>query len=373
MRIVLDTMGGDQAPQAQIKGAVQAARAYGCTVILVGPQDRIAAELARYDTTGLDLPIVDAPDSIGMEEHPAQAVRRKLASSHVVGLRLVRDGQADAFVSAGHSGATMAGALFVLGRLSNIDRPALAGFFPTLDKPVLVLDMGATTDCKPEYLLQFAQIGSVYAERAMGVRNPRIALLSNGEEANKGNKLVQEAHALLRESTLNFVGNAEPKDLLINKTCDVLVTDGFSGNLILKMGEAVVSFGARKIRNEFRRRLVLRVLLCLSPTLALAFLPGRGRWRGPVGALFGGLGLVAATLVPLLRVQHEIDYRAYGGVPLLGVKGVTIITHGKADAYTIQNAIRQADEVARAGIIAGMAAALEPASVNDTTNHRGLA
>lgn len=358
MRIVLDAMGGDHAPQELVKGAVLAARAYGCTVALVGPQARVAAELARYNTQDLDLPIIDAPDVIAMDEHPAQAVRRKTQSTHVVGLRLVRDGQADAFVSAGHSGATMAGALFILGRLPGIDRPALGGFFPTLHRPTLVLDIGATTDCKPEYLLQFAQMGSAYAERALGVRNPRVALLSNGEEDIKGDRLVQEAHQLLRESGLNFVGNAEPKDLLVYDACDVLVADGFVGNLMLKMGEALVSFGTRKIAGELRRNLGPRVALALLPTLLLALLPGRGRWRGPVGALCGSAGLLVTLLTPLLRVRRMTDYRAYGGAPLLGVKGVTIITHGKADAYAIQNSIRLATEAVASGTIVGMAEAV---------------
>lgn len=353
-RIALDAMGGDNAPQETVKGAVWAARANGCMVLLVGPRADIAAELARYNTTGLALSIVDAPDIIEMEEHPAQAVRRKPESSHVVGLRLVRDGQADAFVSAGHSGASMAGALFILGRLPGIERPALAGIFPTLHKPVLVLDIGATTDCKPEYLLQFAQMGSVYAERVLGISCPRVALLSNGEESTKGDKLVQEVHQLLRESRLNFVGNAEPKDLLVHGTCDVLVADGFVGNLILKMGESAVSFVAKKVKAEMMRDLLPRVLMGLLPTAVLTLLPGSGRWRAPAGMLLGGAGLLVAGLLPLLRVRRMTDYRAYGGALLLGVKGVTIIAHGRSDALAIMNAIRQAKAAVETGTIRGM-------------------
>lgn len=357
-RIVLDAMGGDHGPPETVKGAVRAARAYGCTVILVGARTRVAAELARYDTRGLDLPLVDAPDVIGMDEHPAQAVRRKPNSSHAVGLRLVRDGQADAFVSSGHSGASMAGALFILGRIPGIERPALAGIFPTLHKPVLVLDIGATTDCKPEYLLQFAQIGAVYAERAMGIPHPRIALLSNGEEETKGDKLVQDAHLLLRDSGLNFVGNAEPKDLMVNSICDVLVADGFVGNMILKMAEAVLSFAAKKAKAEMQRNLLPRLLLGLLPTAIVTLLPGRGRWRAPAGALLGSAGIIGSGLLPLLRVRRETDYRSHGGVPLLGVQGVTIIAHGKSDSFAIMNAIRQAKEAVESGTISGITEAV---------------
>ncbi len=358
IRIVLDAMGGDYAPQETIKGAVQAARSCGCTVILVGSQSVIAQQLARYDTTGLDLPIVDAPEVIRMDEPPAQAVRRKTKSSHVVGLRMVRDGAADAFVSAGHSGASMAAALFILGRLPGIERPALAGLFPTLHKPVLMLDIGATTDCKPGYLLQFAQIGSVYTALVRGVHNPRVALLANGEESTKGDRLVQEAHALLLESTLNFVGNAEPKDLLLHDMCDVLVTDGFVGNLVLKMGESVVSFATRKIKLELRRNLIQRLLVGLLPATVLTLWPGAGRWRAPAGALLGGAGLVTAGLLPLRQVRRVTDYRAYGGVPLLGVRGVTIIAHGKSDAFATMNAIRQAKEAVESGTLHAMAEAV---------------
>lgn len=357
MRIILDAMGGDHAPADPIRGAVLAARAYGCTVVLVGPRAALEAQLAHHDTAGLDLPIVDAPDVIGMDEHPAQAVRRKPASSHAVGLRLLRDGEGDAFVSSGHSGATMAGALFIVGRLPGVERPALAAIFPTLHRPLLVLDVGANTDCKPEYLAQFAAMGSVYAERAMGVREPRVALLANGEEDTKGDRLVQEAHALLRESRLRFVGNAEPKDVLVADACDVLVADGFVGNLFLKTSEATAKFALELTRKELGRNLAPRLLAGLAPAALPALLPGEGRWRGLAGALVGGAALIAALLVPPLRnVRSTVDYRSYGGAPLLGVKGVVIIAHGKSDALAMQNAIRQAKEAVEGDTIGAMRA-----------------
>jgi phosphate acyltransferase len=356
MRIVLDAMGGDHAPYIPVKGAVMAARAFGCTVVLVGPGEKIHKELSHYKTKGLDLPVVDTPDVIGMDEQPTQAVRRKPNSSHVVGLRMVRDGYADGFVSAGHSGASMAAALFVLGRLPGIHRPALVGFFPTLTGRgrVLTLDIGATTDCKPEYLLQFAQMGCVYAENTFGIQNPRVAILANGEEKSKGDKLVQEAHQLLLRTNLNFVGNAEPKHLLMHEVCDVLVCDGFVGNMVLKMGEATISFVKQKIKADMRRNLLHRLLVGLLPVAALTLLPGKERWRTPAGAVLGSVGLSGAVLYTLLHLRRETDHRIHGGAPLLGVKGVTIIAHGASDAIAIMNAIRQAKEAAEHGVIKGM-------------------
>jgi glycerol-3-phosphate acyltransferase PlsX len=368
MRIVLDAMGGDHAPHETIKGAVMAARAFDCTVVLVGPSDKITPELSRYDISGLDLPIVDTPEVIGMDEQAAQAVRKKTNSSHVVGMRLVRDGFAEAFVSAGHSGASMAAALFVLGRLPGIERPALVSTFPTLSGSVLILDVGATTNCKPEYLVQFAEMGSVYAERALGIENPRIALLSNGEEKSKGDKAVQEAHQLLLKSNLNFVGNAEPKHLLLHPMCDVLVCDGFVGNTALKMGEAVVAFIKAKIKSEMKHNLWQRVLLAMLPTLALFLLPGKGKWRAPAGALLGSSGIIGAgMLLPLMRLRRLTDYRTQGGAPLLGVKGITVIAHGSSDSYAVKNAIRTAREAVERGTIRGMVEAVNNEPVLERT------
>ncbi|HET9221613.1 MAG TPA: phosphate acyltransferase, partial [Roseiflexaceae bacterium] len=220
MRIVVDATGGDHAPEQPVRGAALAARELSCAITLVGPEAQVRAELAKIATDGIDITVIDAPETIEMDESPAQAVRRKERSPHVIGLRMVRDGIADAFVSAGHSGATMAGATLILGRIHDIERPALAVVFPARVRPILLLDVGATTDCKPEYLEQFAHMGSVYAERSLGYRRPRVALLANGEEDTKGDKLVQDAHALLRRSHLNFVGNAEPKDALVGGVCD---------------------------------------------------------------------------------------------------------------------------------------------------------
>jgi glycerol-3-phosphate acyltransferase PlsX len=359
MRIVLDAIGGDYAPREPVKGAVQAARAYGCTVLLIGPEAQITAELQRHNTRGLNLHVIDAPDVIGMDEHPAQAIRRKTNSSHIVGLRMVRDGKADAFVSAGHSGASMAGALLILGRLPGIERPALGTIFPGVkDPPPLLLDVGANTDCKPEYLLQFAQMGSIYAERMQGIANPRVALLANGEESSKGDKRVQEAHLLLLESDLHFVGNVEPKDLLMSHEYDVVVADGFIGNLMLKMGEATVSFVSKKTKEAMLQQVALRVLMGLAPAAALTLLPGSGRWRAIAGALLGSAGLAGAGLYPLVRMRRKMDYRVYGGVPLLGVKGVVVIAHGRSDALAISSAIRRAKETVESRTVQTIAEAV---------------
>jgi len=369
VRIVLDAAGGDYAPEQPVHGAVLAARALGCAIILAGPATEVRAELAKHPTGGLDLEVVDAPEIIGMEEHPASAVRRKTRSPHVVGLRMVRDGAADAFVSAGHSGATMAAATLVLGRIRGIERPALASIFPALDRPFLLLDIGATTDCKPEYLVQFAQMGGVYAEGALGITAPRVGLLANGEEESKGDRLVREAHALLRNSALNFVGNVEPKDALIGGACDVLVCDGFVGNLFVKQAEAVVKLAQELIVGEVRRHLPRALLPGLLPAGLLVAL-GRGgmRWGGLLGMLGAAPALLGSVLVPpLLRVRRKADYRSYGGAPLLGIKGVAIIAHGKSDAAAVMNAIRQAQEAVERGTVTGIAQTIS--LPQDVTEH----
>lgn len=351
MRIVIDALGGDHAPQQPILGALQAARELGCGLIFVGPEARIHSELAQHSTHGLDISVIDAPEVIGMDEHPALAVRRKQRSAHVVGLRLVRDGSAAAFVSAGHSGATMAGATLILGRIPGVERPALATVFPSVERPILLLDVGANTDCKPEYLLQFAHMGSEYAERLLGYHTPRVALLANGEEDTKGDRLVQESHALLRHSSLNFVGNAEPKDALVNGVCDVLVCDGFVGNLFLKQAEATVRLVAELALNATRRSLGLNLLPGVLPA-GLLLASRSTRLGGLLGMVAAAPALVGSVLIPAVkRLRQVADYRSYGGAPLLGLKGVAIIAHGKSDAAAIASAVRQARDAVLCGAV----------------------
>lgn len=319
MRIALDAMGGDHAPAAAIAGAVAAARDWGMDVALVGRPETIGAELARHETQGLGLSIVEARDVIGMEESAAQAARRKPESSIHVALRLVKSGAAVGMVSAGNSGAVMAAALFVLGRIPGIERPAIATLLPSATGRMLLIDAGANTDPKPYQLVQFGEMASVYMELAHAIRRPRVGLLSNGEEPSKGNELVLETHPLLAASGLNFVGNVEGKDITEGHA-DVVVTDGFTGNVALKLSEGVVSLLLGFIREELTGRFVSRLL--------------------------------AAGLRPSFqRIARRLDYREGGGAPLLGVDGVTIIAHGRSDALAIKNAIRVAHEAAASGAI----------------------
>ncbi len=321
MRIVLDAMGGDNAPGETVAGAVQAAREYGIEVILVGRENEVKAELYKHQIEGLKLPVINATEVIEMEEHPALAVRRKKDSSVMVGLRMLEKGEADAFVSAGHSGATMAGAtLGAPGRIKGVDRPALATIFPAKDGAVLVLDVGANTEVKPEYLAQFAQMGSIYFERIFKRAKPRVGLLSNGEEESKGTLLVQETHQLLKQTPgINFIGNVEGKDVP-EGIADVVVTDGFTGNVFLKTAEGV----AASILGALKKELTSSTL---NKLLALGLKPAFG------------------------RIRKNLDYEEYGGAPLLGINGIVIITHGRIKAKGIKNAIRVANEVAQNGTV----------------------
>ena len=341
VRVALDAMGGDNAPGQIVLGAVQAAREYGIGVYLVGREDAIRGELARYDTQGLDLPIIHTDEVIEMDEHPASAVRRKKNASMTLALQQVRDGAALGAVSAGNSGAMMAASLFALGRVSGVDRPALGGLFPTRDNVCLVIDIGANTDCKPEYLLQFALMGSIYIERIFSVPSPRVGLLANGEEETKGNEQVQQAHRLLKANAatlgLNFIGNVEGRDIPAGGA-DVVVCDGFVGNVVLKLSEGLAE-----------------TLLGMLRAQMTSSLPSK---------------LAAAVLRPGLRkVIKRLDYAEYGGVPLLGVKGSAIISHGRSNARAIKNALRVARQTAEtnvAGAIAEGLTKLQPQSSNPT-------
>lgn len=319
MKIVLDAMGGDYAPPVAVEGAVMVAREYGAEVILVGREDEVRAELSKHDTADLSLPIVHASQVIEMEEHPATAVKAKKDSSMVVGMELVKRGEADAFVSAGNSGGVMAAALFRLGRIRGIKRPALSGLYPTAKGFCVLLDIGANTDCKPEYLLQFANMGSVYAERVLSIEKPSVGLVSNGEEETKGSILVQEAHQLLKKSDLNFIGNVEGKDIPAGMA-DVVVTDGFTGNVIAKLSEGLGGLLKSLIEEEIKA----------SPLTAIG-------------------GLLAKPAFS--RVSKRTDYTEYGGAPLLGVDGVVIIAHGRSNAKAIKNAILVAKRAVERGML----------------------
>jgi phosphate acyltransferase len=327
VRVALDAMGGDNAPGEIVLGAVQAAREYGMGVYLVGREEAIRAELAKHDTSGLDLPIIHTDEVIEMDEHPANAVRRKKNASMTLALQLVRDGKALGAVSAGNSGAMMAAALFTLKRIEGVDRPALGGVFPTKDAACLVIDMGANADCKPEFLLQFALMGSIYMERIFGVSSPRVGLLANGEEETKGNQLVQDTHQLLKANAatlgLNFTGNVEGRDIPAG-SADVIVCDGFVGNVVLKLSEGLAETLIGLLRTQMTST--------LSSKLAGAVLrPG------------------------LRRVFQRLDYAEYGGVPLLGVNGSAIISHGRSKAKAIKNALRVARQTAETNVAGAIA------------------
>jgi glycerol-3-phosphate acyltransferase PlsX len=252
VRIALDAMGSDAAPRTEVAGALLALKDLGSdvTILLVGERAAIEAEIEAADATDRDgLQIVHAPDRITSSDSPASAVRRKPESSIAVGLRLQQDGKADAFVSAGSTGAVMAGSLLLLDRLPGVDRPAIGTMIPTVRGPILMLDAGANVDCKPQHLVQFAKLGNIYAKDLMGLERPRVGLLNIGEEAAKGNEVSLETYAILSESELEFVGNVEGSDI-IRGTCDVLVCDGFVGNVLLKFYESVAAYLIRLLRSD---------------------------------------------------------------------------------------------------------------------------
>ena len=309
MHIAVDAMGGDHGPSVIVPGALAGAREHKCGLILTGNESAIHAELAKHDVAGIDIQVIHTTESIEMSDHPAQAIRRKQDNPISVALHCVKDGRAGAAVSAGNSGAMMAGALMVLGRIAGIDRPAITGGVPNASGGhTIVVDLGAVTDPKPLNMVQQAMMADVYARTVLGIQNPRIGLMANGEEESKGNALVQAVHPMLRElEGINFVGNIEGPDVL-NGRVDVVVADGFTGNVMLKSIEGTASMLMQLIREE----------LTASPVRKMA----------------------AAILKPAFRsVARKLDYASVGGAPLLGVDGAVIISHGKSSEEAIKNAV----------------------------------
>lgn len=301
MRIALDAMGGENAPQEVVRGALEATREQAVEVVLVGKRSAIEPELEKHRA---DLAIVDASEVVGFDEHPVHAVRDKQDSSIVVGINLLKQGDASAFVSAGNTGAVMAAATFTLKRIEGIERPALGFLFILPWHSVLLIDIGANADCKPSQLVQFARMGSIYMERIYGLESPRVGLVSNGEEEIKGNLLVRETHQLLKNTNLNFIGNVEGNDISHN-VADVFVTDGFTGNVLLKTGEGIGEMVVLSLHQALARVPLLRMIVQRSI-------------RGAI---------------------HALDYAEHGGVPLLGVNGNVIIAHGHSEAKAIKSAI----------------------------------
>jgi glycerol-3-phosphate acyltransferase PlsX len=314
MIIAIDAIGGEYAPHETVKGAIKAAQEYEVDITLVGNKTMLHVLCSRY-LNKLDINIIEASEVIGSHESPVKAIRGKPNSPIVVGTRLVKEGLADAFVSAGNTGAVFAAALFNLGKIKGIDRPAICSLLGiTTAEPVLLIDAGANADCRPGHLVQFARLGAIYCQQIIGISIPRIGLLSNGEEETKGSQLVKETHQLLKMTNLNFVGNIEGQDIPTRKA-DVIVTDGFTGNIVLKtiegMGDTFVN-SLRQVGHVFSNAYRLQ-----------------GR------ALLQDLGLA-----------KRVDYREYGGACLLGINGTVIITHGRSQAKAIKNAIGLAKQTA---------------------------
>lgn len=322
MKIAVDAMGGDHAPSEIVKGAIEAAQENRIQIVLVGDTTIIQPLLQNHPSANSQISLVNAPEVITPEEHPTKAVRTKRHSSIIVGLNMLRHGEASAFVSAGSTGAIVSASVFVLGKINGVERPALTILLPTPSSLSLLLDVGANADCKPAFLVNFAQLGKIYMEKVFNIKNPRVGLLTTGEEKMKGNRLCRESHKLLAASTLNFVGNVEGKDIA-RGLVDVIVTDGFTGNMVLKviegLGEIIFDFFEQILTSETRFR-----------ETAPLFKPVLGAFA------------------------KKLDYSEQGGAPLLGVNGNVIVAHGRSRAKAIKNAIYLAHRTAELKVAEAM-------------------
>jgi len=313
IKIAVDAMGSDHSPAVEVDGAVQAAAQYGVPIVLVGHKDRICELLAKHETAGLPVEVEHASEAVTMEDSPTTAFRRKKDSSINVAAHLMRDGKVSGVVSAGNTGAVMATAKFVVGALPVVDRPALSTVLPTQKgKPAILLDVGANVDCKPHHLEQFAIMGDIYSRTIFGIRRPRVGLLSIGEEDSKGNELTKEVFKSLKRAPLNFIGNVEGRDIFKGDV-DVIVCDGFTGNVVLKLSEGLYETFIEMLRQELQKTLTAKV-----------------------GSIFAQNAF--------RQFKRRLDYSEYGGAPLLGIKGITIVCHGRSNANAIKNAVRVANE-----------------------------
>ena len=309
--VALDAMGGDYAPFETVKGAVDAVKELNVNIKLVGPEDAVKAELAKYEYDQERIEVVHASEVIGTDEVPTMAIRRKKDSSLVVALNLVKNGEADAIVSAGSTGALLAGGLFILGRIQGIDRPTLATIYPVMGhQPSILVDTGANAECKPNNLLEFGIMGSIYMEEVLGRPNPTVGLINNGTEEGKGTTLTKAAFEMLKKSHLNFIGNIEARELQ-NCAADVIVTDGFTGNAIIKLTEGMGLMVLREMKKRFTETA-----------------------KSKVGAVL--------LKKPLMGIKKEFNYAEYGGAPLLGVKGAMLKMHGSSDALAVKQTIMKA-------------------------------
>jgi phosphate acyltransferase len=319
MKIVVDAMGGDFAPRNIVEGAVLAAQEYKIPVVLVGDEKIVRQEVARYPgTASLPITFVHASEVVGMDESPLTPIRKKKDSSIKIAFDLVKSGGANGLVSAGNSGAVMATAVFILDKLSGVDRPAIGTIFPTLRGWTLLLDAGANVDCKPSHLVQFAIMGDAYGKYILKKERPAVGLLSNGEEESKGNELIRETNAILKMSSIGYVGPVEGRDIF-NGRADVVICDGFVGNAALKICEGLAEAIGAMIREELKTSL-----------------------RAKIGYFFARHAVNT--------IKKKLDYSEYGGAPLLGVNGVVIISHGRSSAKAVMNAVLRAHEFAQVGL-----------------------
>ncbi len=308
MKILLDGMGGDHGPKETVKGAVEASKKIEHEIILLGDETKIHKELDCYDYDSKKIQVIHTTEVIENEDTPVKAVRKKKDSSMVVGMQMVKKGEGDLFISAGNTGALLAGGIFILGRIAGIDRPALASVYPVLGGGIsLLVDAGANSECKPQNLLEFGVMGSIYMEKVMGKSTPKVGLVNVGTEENKGSTLTKGAHELLKKSELNFIGNVEAREVP-KGACDVIVCDGFVGNVILKLTEGMGWHILKYLKNRFTQGL-----------------------QASLGAL-----LLKKKMV---EIKGELDYSEYGGAPILGVRGPIVKMHGSSQSKAVKNTI----------------------------------
>lgn len=334
MHIVLDAMGSDTYPHPEVRAAFESSERFNVDILLVG-QEGVLKPLMAEQGSSSKVHLIHAPEVLEMGDKPARSARRKSDNSMAVGMDLVKSGEGDAFVTAGNTGGAMVNALFRLGRIRRVKRPGLAAILPTRTGHAIALDIGANADCKPLYLYQFGLMGSIYAERVLGIENPRVGLLSNGEEKGKGNQLIKDTYALFEESSLNFFGNAEPKELF-NGEIDVAVTDGFTGNVLIKTSESVSKLLLDILKDE------------LTGTL-----------RTKIGA--------ALALPAFKNVKRLLDPRELGAAPLLGIDGLVFVGHGRSDTMALVNSIRVAKQAVEADLLPGLKGAIQEQLGNQET------
>lgn len=323
MKVVIDAMGGDNAPFVTVEGAVQAVKSYDVSIILTGNQPLLEGELSKYEYPKEKIEVIHCTEQVTNEDKPVIAIRKKKDSSMVVGLKLVKEKKADAIISAGNTGALLAGGLLILGRIKGIDRPALAPVYPTTKGMSVLIDGGANADCKPKNFLEFGIMGSIYSEKVLNVKNPKVCTANIGIEEEKGNDIVKEAHKLCKEGPFNFQGNVEARDIP-SGYADVIVCDGFTGNIILKLTEGLASSIFSILKQEFVKNTFRKI-----------------------GALLLKSGLQ--------DFKERFDYTEYGGAPFLGVNGILIKAHGSSDGKAIKNAVKQASKFVNNKVIENIA------------------